>query len=156
VTSFRIDLANLCLWRSSPAAADERVDLTPKTFDVLRYLVEHPGRLVTHDELLAALWPGVHVQPEVLKSHILGIRNALGDKISSHRYIETQRGLGYRFGGALLPFQIEVLDILLNQKQASVLEARMPRARTAPPRLTSPRRSCRRSHAYRGCMACRP
>jgi tetratricopeptide (TPR) repeat protein len=101
VTSFRIDLANLCLWRSGPAGADERVDLTPKTFDVLRYLVEHPGRLVTHDELLAALWPGVHVQPEVLKSHILGIRHALGDKIASPRYIETQRGRGYRFIGAM-------------------------------------------------------
>jgi DNA-binding winged helix-turn-helix (wHTH) protein len=101
VTSFRIDLANLCLWRSSPTGSDERIGLTPKTFDVLRYFVEHPGRLVTHDELLAALWPGVHVQPEVLKSHILAIRNALGDKTSSPRYIETQRGRGYRFIGAM-------------------------------------------------------
>jgi hypothetical protein len=101
VTSFRIDLANLCFWRSSPAGADQRVDLTPKTFDVLRYLVEHPGRLVTHDELLDALWPGIHVQPEVLKTHILAIRHALGDKASSPRYIETQRGRGYRFIGAM-------------------------------------------------------
>ena len=101
MTSFRIDLANLCLWRSSVTGADERVDLTPKTFDVLRYLVEHPGRLVTHEELLDSLWPNLHVQPEVLKSHILAIRNALGDKVSSPRYIETQRGRGYRFIGTM-------------------------------------------------------
>src|SRR5882724_5119769 len=101
VMSFRIDLANLCLWRSNAIGADERVDLTPKTFDLLRYLVEHPGRLVTHDELLDALWLNIHVQPEVLKSHILAIRNALGDKVASPRYIETQRGRGYRFIGTM-------------------------------------------------------
>jgi DNA-binding winged helix-turn-helix (wHTH) protein/tetratricopeptide (TPR) repeat protein len=99
---FRIDLVNLCLWRRSAAGGgDERLDLPPKTFDVLHYLVENTGRLVTHDELLAALWGDVHVQPEVLKSHILAIRNALGDKSSSPWFIETQRGRGYRFIGEM-------------------------------------------------------
>src|SRR3984885_1396955 len=102
--SFRIDLVNLCLWRSSAAGEDERLDLTPKTFDVLRYLAENAGRLVTHDEMLAALWRDVHVQPEVLKSHILAIRNALGDKSSRPRFIETQRGRGYRFIGPIDAF----------------------------------------------------
>ena len=71
------------------------VTAAPKTFDVLRYLVENAGRLVSHDELLTALWRDVHVQPEVLKSYILAIRNALGDKSASPRFIETQRGRGY-------------------------------------------------------------
>lgn len=48
-----------------------------------------------------------------------------------------QRRLGYRFGGALLPFQIEMLDILLNRKQVSVLEARVPPRETHRQRLTS-------------------
>jgi DNA-binding winged helix-turn-helix (wHTH) protein len=99
-SSFRIDLVNLCLWRSS-ATGEVRLELTPKTFDVLHYLAENTGRLVTHDELLAALWRGIHVQPEVLKSHILAIRNALGDKSSAPRFIETQRGRGYRFIGQI-------------------------------------------------------
>ena len=99
-SSFRIDLVNLCLWRSS-ATGEVRLELTPKTFDVLHYLAENTGRLVTHDELLAALWHGIHVQPEVLKSHILAIRNALGDKSASPRFIETQRGRGYRFIGQI-------------------------------------------------------
>ena len=43
IASFRIDLVNLCLWRSSAAANDERLDLT-KTFDVLRYLAENADR----------------------------------------------------------------------------------------------------------------
>lgn len=50
--SFRLDLANQCLWRG-----EHRVPLTPKAFGVLRYLVEHPGRLVTQNEILEALWP---------------------------------------------------------------------------------------------------
>lgn len=103
-SALRIDVANLCLWRCNGAAVDERLDLPPKTFDVLRYLVENAGRLVSHDELLNALWRDVHVQPEVLKSHILAIRNALGDKSSSPRFIETQRGRGYRFIGPVSGF----------------------------------------------------
>jgi tetratricopeptide (TPR) repeat protein len=99
--SFRIDFGNLCLWRPGTDGREERLDLPPKTFDVLRYLVEHAGRLVTHDELLTALWRDVHVQPEVLKSHVLAIRNALGDKSSNPRFIETQRGRGYRYIGAM-------------------------------------------------------
>ena len=96
---FRIDVTNLCVWRRNGAGDDERLELTPKAFDVLRYLVENSGRLVSHDELLTAVWREVHVQPEVLKSYILAIRNALGDKSSNPRFIETRRGRGYRFIG---------------------------------------------------------
>ena len=49
---FRLDETNQCLWRG-----DSRLTLTPKPFAVLKYLVDHPGRLITHDELLAAVWP---------------------------------------------------------------------------------------------------
>src|SRR5271157_3754587 len=54
---FRLDPINQCLWRRGEAGQDERVSLTPKAFAVLRYLVEHAGRLVTQDELLEAVWP---------------------------------------------------------------------------------------------------
>jgi DNA-binding winged helix-turn-helix (wHTH) protein len=103
-STFRIDLANMCVWRRNGAAVDERVALPPKTFDVLRHLVENEGRLISHNELLTALWGDIHVQPEVLKSHILAIRHALGDKSSSPRFIETLRGRGYRFIGPINGF----------------------------------------------------
>ena len=98
-SSFRIDVGNMCVWRRNGAGADERLELTPKAFDVLRYLVENPGRLVSHGELLTGVWRDVHVQPEVLKSYILAIRTALGDNSASPRFIETRRGRGYRFIG---------------------------------------------------------
>ena len=94
---FRLDPANHQLWRVSDEGGLTPVTITAKAFDVLRYLVEHPGRLVSHEELLEALWSGVAVQPEVLKGHVLAIRNALGDEAQRPRYIETHRGRGYRF-----------------------------------------------------------
>src|SRR5438093_13744377 len=93
---FRLDTANQCLWRGE-GLAEERILLVPKAFDVLRYLVEHPGRLVAHDELLESLWPKTYVQPEVLKSHIASIRAVLGDDARRPRFIETLSRRGYRF-----------------------------------------------------------
>src|SRR6266568_4761749 len=75
---FRLDTVNQCLWRGE-GPAEERILLAPRAFAVLRYLAEHPGRLVTHDELFEALWPKTYVQPEVLKSHIAAIRAVLAD-----------------------------------------------------------------------------
>jgi DNA-binding winged helix-turn-helix (wHTH) protein len=89
---FRLDPENQCLWRGA-----ERISFTPKAFVMLEYLVERAGRLVTHDELLAALWPDSFVQPDVLKSHILDIRHALGDDAKAPVFIETQPRRGYRF-----------------------------------------------------------
>src|ERR1700681_1325977 len=89
---FRLDTVNHCLWR-----AEERVRLTPRAFDVLRYLVEHGERLVTQDEILEALWPETYVNPEVIKQYIYGIRKALGDDPEKPSYIETFSRRGYQF-----------------------------------------------------------
>src|SRR6266567_929797 len=93
---FRLDTVNQCLWRGE-GPAEERILLAPRAFAVLRYLAEHPGRLVTHDELFEALWPKTYVQPEVLKSHIAAIRAVLGDDARKPIFIETQSRRGYRF-----------------------------------------------------------
>ncbi len=93
---FRLDTVNQCLWRG-----EERVTLTPKAFSMLGYLVERSDRLVTQRELLEALWPNTFVQPEVLKSHVLAIRKALGDDSKEPRFIQTHPKLGYRFIAAV-------------------------------------------------------
>jgi DNA-binding winged helix-turn-helix (wHTH) protein len=94
---FHLDTVNQCLWRDRGRTDQERVLLTPRAYALLRFLVEHPGRLLTHDELLDALWPNTHVQPEVLKSHIFEIRTALGDNSKKPLFIETLPRRGYRF-----------------------------------------------------------
>ena len=73
--AFRLDTANHLLWRDG-----ERVPIAPKGFDVLAYLVEHAGQVVTQDEILEALWPETYVNPDVLRKYILEIRKALGDR----------------------------------------------------------------------------
>ena len=75
--------------------------LVPKAFNVLRYLVEHPGRLVTQDEILGALWPETYVNPEVIKKYILGIRKVLGDQHDKPEFIETLPKRGYQFVAAV-------------------------------------------------------
>jgi predicted ATPase/DNA-binding winged helix-turn-helix (wHTH) protein len=89
---FQLDTQNECLWRNG-----ERISLTPKPFAVLRYLVENPQRLVTHDELLEALWPETYVQPQVLRTYVLELRKVLGDDAGNARFIETVPKRGYRF-----------------------------------------------------------
>jgi DNA-binding winged helix-turn-helix (wHTH) protein len=98
---FRLDETNQCLWRSRSTAEDERVPLTPKAFDVLQFLVERAGRLVTQRELLDALWRDTFVQPEVLKSHIAEVRRTLGDRPKHPLFIETLPRRGYRFIAAV-------------------------------------------------------
>src|SRR6202040_4220051 len=93
---FRLDTANQCLMRTD-AGNEERIRIKPKAFPVLRYLVEHAGRLITQDELLNPLWPDRCVQPEVLKTHILDVRSALGDSAKNPRFIETLPKRGYQF-----------------------------------------------------------
>jgi DNA-binding winged helix-turn-helix (wHTH) protein/tetratricopeptide (TPR) repeat protein len=93
---FRLDTVNHCLWRGG-----ERVELTPKAFDVLRYLVEHSDRLVSQDEILEALWPGTYVNPEVIKKYVLEIRKALGDHPQNPAFIATFPKRGYQFIAAV-------------------------------------------------------
>ena len=89
---FRLDSVNQCLWRE-----DVRIEIAPKPFAVLRYLVDHPGRLVTQEELLEALWPETYVQPEILRTYILELRKTLGDEAKQPRFIRTFPKRGYQF-----------------------------------------------------------
>src|SRR5215472_2553198 len=90
--AFRLDTANQCLW-----CGQERVAIPPKPYDMLRYLVENPGRLITQDEFLEKLWPGIYVNPELIRKYILDIRKILGDRPDKPEFIETVTKRGYRF-----------------------------------------------------------
>ena len=94
---FRLDTTNHILWRNG-----ERVPVAPKGFDVLAYLVEHAGRVVTQDEILDSVWSETHVNPEVLRKYILEIRRILGDRHDKPEFIETVPKRGYRFVADLM------------------------------------------------------
>jgi len=120
--SFRLDTANQCLWRGQ-----ERVPIAPKAFDVLRYLVENPGRLVTQDEVLEKLWPETYVNPEVFRKYILDIRKILGDRPDKPEFIETVTKRGYRFIAPVIDDERTTLPPdLTAQKQRVALEPIAP------------------------------
>ncbi|MGE0812511.1 MAG: winged helix-turn-helix domain-containing protein [Vicinamibacterales bacterium] len=77
--------------------AGQRRALEPKALEVLRVLVERPGRLVSRDELLDAAWPGVAVTPNALTRVVAQLRRELGDEAGDAKYIETVPTRGYRF-----------------------------------------------------------
>ena len=126
--------------RSLLQAADREVQLRPKSFDVLVYLVENADRLVPKEELINAIWPNVVVTDELLTHCVSELRNALGDSAPNHYQdgaaarlpvrcsglaIGSKSGASWRRGGAaqLCPISIE---------------SRSRRCQTAPPS-----RSCR-------------
>jgi DNA-binding winged helix-turn-helix (wHTH) protein len=78
----------------------QAVILGGKNFALLHYLAQHPGRLVTKEELLDAVWAGRCVGDAVLKVGVREVRRALDDDPKTPRFIETVHGLGYRFIGA--------------------------------------------------------
>jgi DNA-binding winged helix-turn-helix (wHTH) protein len=73
-----VDIFTLDLQGCSLLRGDE-VRLRPKSFDVLRYLVERAGRLVSKEELIQAIWPDLFVTEDSVVQCIGNIRTALGD-----------------------------------------------------------------------------
>src|SRR5262249_24013440 len=86
--------------RNSLRAADREVPLRRKSFELLRYLVENPDRLLTQQEVLTATWPNVVVTEEVLTQCVSEVRQAVGD--SKQTIIVTVPRRGYRFAASVL------------------------------------------------------
>jgi len=76
---------------------DEPVRLQPRPLAVLCYLAARPGRVVSRDELIERLWPGIYVTRAVVKVAVRAIREALEDDADAPRYLETVGREGYRF-----------------------------------------------------------
>src|SRR5262249_8197510 len=81
-------------------AADREIPLRPKSFEVLRYLVENADRLVTKAELIKAVWPNVIVTDDALMHCVSEARQAIAD--SGQTLIATVPRRGYRFMAPVL------------------------------------------------------
>ncbi|HEY3132360.1 MAG TPA: transcriptional regulator, partial [Acidobacteriota bacterium] len=92
---FTLELARCCLQRRGA-----EVKLRPKPFEVLKYLVENRGRLVSKEELIQAIWPDSFVTDDSLVQCLVEVRRALGD--DSQHYIKTVPRRGYIFDAAVV------------------------------------------------------
>jgi TolB-like protein/DNA-binding winged helix-turn-helix (wHTH) protein len=75
----------------------ESIPLSSRAFDVLHYLVRHPGEIIDKGRLMAAVWPNTIVEENNLNQAIAALRKALGETPELHRFILTIPGRGYRF-----------------------------------------------------------
>jgi DNA-binding winged helix-turn-helix (wHTH) protein len=89
--AFHMDIPRHRLWRG-----DQEIPLRPKAWDVLCYLLERPGLLVTKDVLHRAIWPDTAVSDDTLTKVIAELRQAFGENPRAPRVIETVHGRGFR------------------------------------------------------------
>jgi two-component system KDP operon response regulator KdpE len=90
-----VDLARRTVRRDG-----EEIHLTPTEFDLLRLLARNRGRLMTHRDLLVAVWgDGYSEDTQVLRAHIANLRRKIEppDRAGRHSIIRTDPGVGYRF-----------------------------------------------------------
>src|SRR5215218_10088412 len=71
--------------------------LGSRAFDLLALLVQRADQVVPNDELMAQVWPNVHVDEGSLRVHVAALRKALGDAAGGHSYIANAPGRGYSF-----------------------------------------------------------
>src|SRR5271169_2021939 len=76
---------------------EEIVTLNRRAFDVLLYLVQNPGKVLTRDELLKNVWSDTYVDENSLAQSISALRRALEEKPGDNSYIVTLPGRGYHF-----------------------------------------------------------
>ena len=91
----QIEFASGEVWKGG-----KPVNLAAKELELLRYLIDHRGKVVSRDELLEAVWeyqPGV--SSRTIDVHVAWVRQKLEDNPQSPRHLHTVRGVGYRFSG---------------------------------------------------------
>jgi adenylate cyclase len=94
----KFDLADLHvdLWSQRVTRAGAQIPLPKLSFDLLVALAGAAPKLVSIDELMTQVWPGLVVNPETVAQRVKMLRDALGDDPRTPRYIESVRSRGYR------------------------------------------------------------
>jgi predicted ATPase/DNA-binding winged helix-turn-helix (wHTH) protein len=142
---FTLDVVRGCLLKTG-----EEIKLRPKVYETLKYLVEHPGRLIGKQELMQAVWPDAFVTDDSLVQCTLELRRALDDR--SQQLLKTVPRRGYLFSAEVIQrptkrdhFPIAGrLDLSSTEKdEAEIFRAKMARGKAAGKRhdLPTPRTS---------------
>jgi two-component system alkaline phosphatase synthesis response regulator PhoP len=96
--SFRFDNIIVDFEKHEVLKDENRVDLTLKEFEVLEILIKNKGRVITRDFLLDKVWGYEYIgETRTVDVHIRHLRQKIEEDDKSPRYIETIRGVGYRF-----------------------------------------------------------
>jgi TolB-like protein len=115
---FCFEGCTLDLKRGSLRTENRDIELRPKSFALLRYLVENAGRLVPKDELIKAVWPKVIVTDESLARCVSDVRKALGD--ADQRIVKTMTRRGYLFASPVTSHPVHVEEEGFNAPAAAL------------------------------------
>src|SRR5271168_1470743 len=113
---FRVDSLSRTLRRQ-----EEIVTLNRRAFDVLLYLVQNPGRVLTRDELLKNIWSDTFVDENSLAQSVSALRRALDEKPGDNSYIVTLPGRGYQF---VSPVKVVTPEVTTPEMNAPEIMAR--------------------------------
>jgi len=131
---FRLDAKSHRLFRRETG---ELVPLTPKAVEVLLYLVENAGRVLSKDEILEAVWENAFVEESNLSQTIFVLRKTLGENTKEPRFILTAPNRGYQFIAEVKKINTddEILEeSFLSESQSLGVESREPRAESPNPK----------------------
>jgi predicted ATPase/DNA-binding winged helix-turn-helix (wHTH) protein len=139
---FTLDIVRGCVLK-----AGAEIKLRPKVYETLKYLVEHPGRLISKQELMQAVWPDAFVTDDSLVQCTLELRRALDDR--SQQLLKTVPRRGYLFTAEVTqrPTKLDRLrttdrfDLSEGRdlSSAEINSARVARAKTARKRRVLPK-----------------
>ncbi len=100
--AIEIDGIQIDIQKRKVVKANQRVDLTPKEFDLLYLLAKHPGRSYTRERLLSIIWGyEFNGYEHTVNSHINRLRAKIEDDLNKPKFILTTWGVGYRFNDEL-------------------------------------------------------
>ena len=93
-----VDLARRTVERRTGEHGSEALHLTPIEYKLLTYLASQPDRVITHAQLLKAVWgPGHAEDTHYVRVHMANLRKKVEDNASMPRHLRTEAGIGYRF-----------------------------------------------------------
>ncbi|HXZ38864.1 MAG TPA: response regulator [Thermodesulfobacteriota bacterium] len=94
---YKVDSLEVDLEHRRVVAEGEEVQLTPTEYDLLRLLVTHAGKVLTHNQILRQIWGPAYVeQPHLLRVNISNLRRKIEPEPTRPRYVLTELGVGYR------------------------------------------------------------
>ncbi|HWN48879.1 MAG TPA: response regulator transcription factor [Xanthobacteraceae bacterium] len=93
--TFRVGELAVDLVRRIVRVRDKEVKLSPKEYDLLRLLVQHAGKVLTHKFLLGELWNNL-TDTQYLRVYVRQLRQKIEDDVEQPKYIITETGVGYR------------------------------------------------------------
>jgi two-component system KDP operon response regulator KdpE len=104
---FRVGDLSVDLVRRTVKVRDEEVKLSPKEYDLLRVLVQHAGKVLTHRFLLGELWDPL-TDAQYLRVYVRQLRHKIEADPERPQYVLTETGIGYRLRAPDLPPDIAV------------------------------------------------